>query len=227
MQSRFPDSSGDLRVRNSRSGTLPLAFKRPVLGELLEAQRSPNPASVPLAKRWAPRAARSRIAVSILLAAAACWLARPTHASVLAGAPVALLGLTIRAWAAGHLRKNQQLAVSGPYAHVRNPLYIGSLFVGAGFGLAANHITLLVAIVAVFLIWFLPVVSEEEDHIRKILPGYAEYENRVRRFVPSLAPQYESGARFDLRLYLKNREYSALVGFLAFMLVLWIKLQLL
>lgn len=193
----------------------------------MEAQRSPNPPSVPLAKRWAPLAARSRIAVCILLAAASCWLARPTQVSVLTGAPVAMLGLAVRAWAAGHLRKNQQLAVSGPYAHVRNPLYIGSLLAGVGLGLAGNDITVLVAIVAVFLVWFLPVVSEEEDHIRKILPGYAVYEDRVRRFVPSLAPQYDSGTRFDLRLYLKNREYSALVGFLAFMLILWIKLQLL
>ena len=193
----------------------------------MEAQSSPNPQSLPPGRRWAARAARSRIAVCILLAATACWVSRPTLGSMLAGVPIALVGLAIRAWAAGHLRKNEQLAVSGPYAHVRNPLYIGSLLAGVGLGITANHLVLLAAIVAVFLTWFLPVVREEEDHIRKILPGYAEYEGRVRRFLPSLAPQYDSDARFDPQLYMKNREFSALGGFLAFMLILWMKLQLL
>ena len=193
----------------------------------MEAQTSPNPKISMAGKRWAARAARSRIPVSILLAAAACWVARPTHGSVHAGVPIALIGLAIRAWAAGHLRKNEQLAVSGPYAHVRNPLYIGSLLAGAGFGIAANHLILLLAIIAVFLIWFLPVVRAEEDHIREILPGYREYEDRVRRFVPSLKPRYGHQEGFDFRLYMRNREYSAVVGFLAFMLILWVKLQLL
>ena len=120
--------------------------------------------------------------------------------------PLALAGLSIRAWAAGHLRKNQQLTVSGPYAYVRNPLYIGSLMAGTGLGISANHPFLLAAILSVFVFWFLPVVGEEEDDIRKILPGYREYESRVRRFVPSLAPRYRTRTRFDLQLNLRNRE---------------------
>lgn len=179
---------------------------------------------VPLVKRWAATAARSRVIVSILLGASACWLAQPTHGSLQIGVPIGLVGLAVRAWAAGHLRKNQQLAVSGPYAHVRNPLYIGSLLAGAGFGVAANHTALLAAIVGVFVFWFLPVVTEEEAHIRKILPGYVDYESRVRRFLPSIVPRYSSGREFDPGLYMENREYSALCGFLAFMAILWIKL---
>ena len=71
-----------------------------------------------------------------------------------------------------------------------------------------------------------PVVGEEEDHIRKILPGFREYESRVRRFVPALTPRYESRIRFDPKLYLMNREPSALLGFLAFILLLCFKLAL-
>ena len=163
-------------------------------------------------------------AVSIVLAIAACWLSSPTSASVLLGVPLALAGLALRAWAAGHLRKNRQLAVSGPYSYVRNPLYIGSLLAGIGLGTSANNGFLIAGILAVFLFWFLPVVTEEEDHIRKILPGYREYESRVRRFVPALSPRYESRIGFDAKLYLNNREYSALLGFAAFMLILWLKL---
>ena len=175
-------------------------------------------------KRWAAIAAKTRVAVSIVLAIAACWLSSPTSASVLLGVPLALAGLALRAWAAGHLRKNRQLAVSGPYSYVRNPLYIGSLLAGIGLGTSANNGFLIAGILAVFLFWFLPVVTEEEDHIRKILPGYREYESRVRRFVPARSPRYESRIGFDAKLYLSNREYSALLGFAAFMLILWLKL---
>ena len=176
-------------------------------------------------KRWAAFAARTRVHGSILLAGAACFLAKPSVESVTIGIPVALAGLALRAWASGHLRKNQRLTISGPYSYVRNPLYIGSLLAALGLGISANHGLLLAAILAVFVFWFLPVVGEEEDHIRKILPGYREYESRVRRFVPSLTPRYRSRTRFDLQLYLRNREYSALVGFAAFVLLLWLKLQ--
>ncbi len=139
-------------------------------------------------KRWAELAAKTRVAVSLALAGAACWLAKPTVASVLCGLPVAFTGIALRAWAAGHLRKNERLAVSGPYSYVRNPLYVGSLIAGVGLGISANHGVLLGGILAVFLFWFLPVVAEEEDYIRKILPGFQEYESRVQRFVPALPP---------------------------------------
>ena len=177
-------------------------------------------------KRWAKLAARTRVFVSVLLAAAACVLARPTPDSLMAGVPIAIGGLGIRAWAAGHLRKNQELAVSGPYAHVRNPLYVGSLVAAFGLAIAAAHLALLVAVVAVFLLWFLPVVGEEEDHIRKILPGFREYEARVPRFVPAISPRYTSREEFEWKLYFANREYSAAVGFGAFLFVIWVKLML-
>lgn len=180
---------------------------------------------VPISKRWAPVAARSRVSVSILLAVAAAWLAQPTAANLALGLPLVLMGLAVRGWAAGHLRKNQQLATSGPYAYVRNPLYIGSLFAGVGFGICSAHAILLCAILVVFTVWFLPVVGEEEGHIRNILPGYREYEARVPRFLPALRPRYESSQCFDWSLYLANREYSALLGFIGFGAVLWYKLQ--
>ena len=164
--------------------------------------------------------------MSIALAIGACWLSKPTLESLFVGWPVAFAGIALRAWAAGHLRKNQQLAVSGPYAYVRNPLYLGSLLAGIGLGICANHAVLLAGILVVFLLWFLPVVGEEEDHIRKILPGFREYESRVRRFVPALRPRYESRIRFDPKVYLLNREHSALLGFLAFILLLCFKLAL-
>ena len=179
---------------------------------------------VPITKRWAALAARSRVSVSILLAIAAGWLAQPTVASIALGLPLVLAGLALRAWSAGHLRKNQQLATSGPYAHVRNPLYIGSLLAGVGFGICSAHAVLLFAILVVFAVWFLPVVGEEEGHIRNILSGYREYESRVPRFLPAFRPRYQSSQRFEWRLYVANREYSALLGCACFTTALWLKL---
>ena len=178
-------------------------------------------------KRWAAFAARTRVATSLALGLGACWLAEPTTSSLTWGLPVALVGLAVRAWAAGHLRKNRQVAVSGPYAYVRNPLYIGSFVAAIGLGISANQPLLLVAIGAVFLLWFLPVVGEEESHLRKILPGYRDYEAKVPRFLPTLTARYDSHDAFDPKLYLSNREHSALCGFVAFLAVLWLKLTLL
>lgn len=160
----------------------------------------------------------------IVLAVTACALSRPTPESLLTGILIGMAGLAIRAWAAGHLRKNEELAVSGPYAHVRNPLYVGSLLAGAGLGVATAQLVLLAVIATVYLAWFLPVVREEEDHMRKILPGFVEYERRVPRFLPAVDARYDSRASFDWRLFLRNREYTALLGFATLVAILGLKL---
>lgn len=169
---------------------------------------------MPFPKKYAEFAARTRVTAGFLVAAAFLWLSRPTADSLLAGGAVALCGLAIRAWAAGHLRKNQQLAVSGPYAFVRNPLYVGTLLTGIGFGVAGAHLGIAIVMIAFFLLSYLPVVEEEESHLRKILPGYDEYARRVPRLLPALRPRYSGGERFSFDLYLKNREYQAFLGFL-------------
>lgn len=177
-------------------------------------------------KRCAEWTARTRVGIGIVLALGAVWLARPTAASLQVGVVVACVGLVLRSWAAGHLRKNQELTVSGPFAHVRNPLYLGSLVAGLGLGIATARGSLVWAVLAVFLIWYLPVVGEEERHLRKILPGYRQYEARVPRLVPSWTPRLTSAVGFDWKLYVRNREYSAWIGFGVFVLVLWLKMKL-
>lgn len=184
-----------------------------------------DPPSPGLRKRWARFAARTRVAASLLLCLTAGWLADPTPEWLARGIPLTLAGLGLRAWAAGHLRKNERLAVSGPYGHVRNPLYIGSLAAALGLGICSGHPGLPVAVAAVFLLWFLPVVGEEESHLRNILPGYRDYESRVRRFWPSLRPRIGTRTSFDPALYVANREYSALLAFAAFVAFLWLKMD--
>ncbi len=149
-----------------------------------------------------------------IVVAAFLWLSRPTPLWLATGGAIALVGLGVRAWAAGHLRKNQQLATSGPYAHVRNPLYVGTLLTGLGFAVAGANPLIGAVLVGFFLLFYLPVVEEEESHLAKILPGFDEYRRRVPRLLPKLAPQYSGGPPFSGELYLKNREYQAFLGFL-------------
>ncbi len=178
----------------------------------------------PLAKRWAAFAARTRVLVSLVLALVACALASPSLASLAFGAAFAAAGLAVRAWAAGHLLKNERLATSGPYAHVRNPLYVGSLIAGMGLGIASAQGPVLAVIVAVYVLWFRPVISEEEAHLRKIVPGFLRYEERVPRLVPSLRPRVKGRGGFSWMTYRRNREHQAALAFGACFAALCLKL---
>ena len=178
-------------------------------------------------KRYADTVARLRVSSGFLLVLVFAWFSRPTPASLLWSMPIALAGLAIRAWAAGCLAKNQQLATGGPYAYSRNPLYIGTLLVAAGLSLAARSAGLALLFGAVFLLVYLPVIQLEEQHLRKLFPEYAGYAARVPmlwpkfRAVPGMGP-----TPFRMALYLKNQEYQAAAGFAVGVLYLgWLVLR--
>jgi len=152
------------------------------------------------------------------MVAAFLWLASPTWTALAIGLPISALGLALRAWAAGHLEKNRTLAESGPYAHVRNPLYLGTLAAAAGFVIASRRWELGVLFAAVFLLIYLPVVELEEQHLRSLFPEYADYARRVPRLWPRLIGN--NSKPFRLAIYMRNQEYHALAGFLVGVAVL-------
>ena len=165
-------------------------------------------------KRYADVVARLRVPCGFLLVVAFAWFSRPSARSLAAGLPVALLGLALRAWAAGCLAKNQQLATRGPYAYTRNPLYVGTLVVAGGLALASRSVGLAGLFAVVFLLVYLPVIQNEEQHLRKLFPEYAAYAAAV----PGLWPRWraaEPGTLFRWSLYVKNQEYQAAAGFAA------------
>lgn len=142
---------------------------------------------------------------------------------MLLGLPISVVGLLIRAWAAGHLAKNQELAISGPYAYIRNPLYVGTLIVGLGVVVASRSAWLAGIFAVVFLLVYLPVIELEEQHLRSIFPRYSEYAAHVYRLVP-LRRWPGASKPFSGALYRKNEEYKALAGFLlavAWLVVKW------
>jgi protein-S-isoprenylcysteine O-methyltransferase Ste14 len=75
-------------------------------------------------RSWSKTARRIRVPLGFLFALLYFWLARPCGRSLALGAILILPGLLVRALASGHVRKNEALATSGPYAYTRNPLYL-------------------------------------------------------------------------------------------------------
>lgn len=139
--------------------------------------------------------------------------ARPELTALIVGGAVALVGLLIRAWASGHIRKNQNLAVSGPYAYTRNPLYLGSFVLGLGFTIASGVWWLGLIFAVLFLSIYLPVMRvEANDLIGLFGAEYAEYARRVPLFFPRPTGYKARNAKFDVNLYLRYREYRAALG---------------
>jgi protein-S-isoprenylcysteine O-methyltransferase Ste14 len=164
------------------------------------------------AKGYADFAQRLRVPAGFVLLVTFAWLSRPSLLSMEAGLPIAIAGLWLRGWAAGHLAKNQQLATTGPFAYVRNPLYLGTLITTLGLVIAARQLWLGLFFAAVFLLVYLPAIELEEQHLREIFPEYAAYAARVQRFLPlSKWPGQQSA--FSWPLYRRNEEYKALGGF--------------
>jgi protein-S-isoprenylcysteine O-methyltransferase Ste14 len=157
---------------------------------------------------------------------AAFWFARPQMKWLLCGVGIAFLGLLLRGYAAGHLRKHKQLAISGPYAFTRNPLYLGSVLLAAGFSVA-SHSWISTLLLAAYLAIFYPVVIRREQAELKTLYGVAfvEYASRVPAFWPRLSPAMASTERFSWPLYRQNREYEAAIGLVVAMVILWILMQ--
>lgn len=173
---------------------------------------------------WSRVARRIRVPLGFAFAGLFLWLARPTWRSIALGAVLIVPGLLIRAMASGHVRKNEALATSGPYAYTRNPLYLGSLLIGVGFAVAARSWWIGIALIVMFFAIYLPVIRGEEAFLREKFPEFEEYARRVPRMWPRITPatlgSTPDRGRFSFDLYWKHREYQALVGTLAMLATL-------
>jgi protein-S-isoprenylcysteine O-methyltransferase Ste14 len=179
---------------------------------------------------YAAWAARWRVPLGFLLGAAYLVFCRPTVKLLIAGGAVAAAGLALRASAAGHLAKNQRLATSGPYAFTRNPLYLGSALMGAGFAVAGGwkqcRWILALAYLVLFAAIYWPVIRREEEYLRRAFgEDYDRYAQRVPLFLPRFR-RPAGGEKFQWKQYRKNHEYEAFLGFLAVMIFLAFKVWL-
>ena len=166
-------------------------------------------------------AQRIRVPAGFLLAPLLLIAADPSPRSLVVGAVLSLLGLAIRAWASGYLKKNQELTTTGPYAHTRNPLYLGTFIMALGVALGAASWWFLAVFVALYLLIYIPVMEAEAEMLDKLFPSdFASYRSRVPMFLPRLTPARAEGVRttggpgFSLSQYRKHREYRAAAGVL-------------
>ncbi len=167
---------------------------------------------------------RIRVPLGFLFGIVFLVFARPEPTVLVIGGIIAAVGILIRAWASGHIRKNQNLAVSGPYSFTRNPLYLGSFVLGVGFTIAAGVWWLAIIFVALFLGIYLPVMRVESDDLTKLFGAeYEEYARRVPLFFPRPTAYRASDAKFDMSLYMRHREYQAALGLTFAWLVLAFK----
>ncbi len=184
---------------------------------------------MPRVADWSRVARRIRVPLGFVFAVLYFWLARPTWRFLALGALLVVPGLLIRALASGHVRKNEALATSGPYAHTRNPLYLGSLLLGLGFAVAARSWWVGLVLLVMFFAIYLPVIRGEEEFLRAKFPEFEDYAWHVPRMLPRIVP-HPSGnqeqGEFSMDLYLQHREYNALLGALAMMLLLMGKILL-
>lgn len=146
------------------------------------------------------------------------WRRPVEPAAVAASVLLVVPGLALRAYASGYVKKNRELTQTGPYAYTRNPLYLGSMLIAAGFAVALMSWIVAVVLAAGFALIYIPVIASEERFLRATFPGFDEYCRRVPRLLPRLTPaapahpSSPAAGSFSLALYLRHREYNALLG---------------
>jgi protein-S-isoprenylcysteine O-methyltransferase Ste14 len=189
---------------------------------------SHEPTPKPRATRWQQFARRIRVPLGFLVAALYLFeIVRraPCPAAVAWSLALVLPGLLLRGYASGYVKKNRELTVTGPYAHTRNPLYLGSMLMAAGFAVALLSWLVAVVLAAGFALIYIPVIASEERFLRSTFPGFDAYARSVPRLIPRLTPARLSatqpsvglttrgaGSGFSFALYLKHREYNAFLG---------------
>ena len=173
---------------------------------------------------WSRVARRIRVPLGFIFAAVFVLLAQPTKTCLIMGALVLVPGLVLRALASGHVQKDKQLTTSGPYAYTRNPLYLGSLMLAAGFAIAARSWWIVGIMCLMFALIYIPVIAGEERYLRQTFPAYDEYARHVPRFWPRFRPYGSRQSAYSSARYWKHREYQASIGCAVVLAILILKL---
>jgi protein-S-isoprenylcysteine O-methyltransferase Ste14 len=178
-----------------------------------------SPAPPDWVSHWQRVARRIRVPLGFLTAALylyELWRHPPRLEAVAWSLGLVLPGLWLRGYAAGYVKKNRELTTTGPYAYTRNPLYLGSTLIAAGFALALLSWPVALVLATGFLVIYVPVIASEERFLRATFPGFDDYCRRVPRFFPGFGSTRggdgDSAGHFSMALYLKHREYNALLG---------------
>ncbi len=161
-------------------------------------------------------AARLRVPLGFVCGIAALVLSDPTRESLIGGASIAVIGEAIRIWAAGHLEKSREVTTSGPYRFTRHPLYLGSAIMAVGFVVAANSLAVAILALVYFAVAYSAAIRREEAFLTRTFgAAYPDYK----------AGRLGGVARaFSVKRAVRNREYRAVLGLVAALAILAVKL---
>jgi protein-S-isoprenylcysteine O-methyltransferase Ste14 len=187
--------------------------------------------SAPRWERWKRVSRRIRVPLGFIAAGLylfELWRRPPEGAAVAWSLALVLPGLWLRGYAAGYVKKNRELTVTGPYAHTRNPLYLGSILMAAGFAVALMSWPMALVLAGGFALIYIPVIASEEQFLRGTFAGFDDYCRQVPRLIPRITaarvarpqedaagtgkPDSRSKGGFSFELYLRHREYNAAIG---------------
>lgn len=167
-----------------------------------------------------------RVRIGFVFGILFIWRVQPRNIVCLfIGLLIAFIGILIRQWAAGCVKKMDELATSGPYAMVRHPLYVGSFIAAVGLVFASSSFALKLS--SPFLdrtlfywavLWilfdsvYMPKILQEEENVRNRFPGTCDdYYQKVPRFLPK---EWKFNfSTFELQVWKKNSEYASLLGY--------------
>src|SRR5256886_3955181 len=156
---------------------------------------------------------RWRVRLGYPLAIAVLYLSRPTPRSIFLGALVGVIGLWLRASAAGYLHKQEVLTVTGPYAFTRNPLYLGSSILALGAAIATRSWISASLLILYFAIFYSMVMRREEKELyARHGAAFEEYARTVPLFFPRLwrseehTSELQSQSNLVCRLLLEKKK---------------------
>ena len=155
---------------------------------------------------------RWRVTLGFFFAIGVIWLARPTIQSLVIGAIVAIIGESLRVWAAGHLEKSKEVTMSGPYRYTRHPLYLGSSLIGIGMTIVANNLVVAIIVIAYLALTLTAAMRSEEAHLRE------KFGDAYDAYAEKRAPKVERAFSWQRAVY--NREHHTIAGLLAGLLLL-------
>lgn len=181
-----------------------------------------------MSPQMATRIARWRVRAGYPMAVAVFWFARPEPKLILTGALIGIVGLLLRAYAAGFLRKQEMLTTTGPYAYTRNPLYLGSSMMALGLAVASGSWVSALLLLLYFSAFYSVVMRREEaELLQQHGHAFEKYAHTVPLFLPRLSAggaQEGQDAAFSWEQYKRNHEYQALFGLfsvLGLLVFLW------
>lgn len=151
--------------------------------------------------------ARWRVFLGFVFAAMVLWLATPSPQSLAIGAAIAIVGESIRLWAAGHLEKSKEVTSSGPYRYMRHPLYMGSSLIGIGMAVVANNLIVAIIVMAYLVLTLTAAMRSEEAHLRE------KFGDAYDAYAQKRAPSIERSFSWQRAIY--NREHHTIAGLVA------------